>query len=317
MAQLSASVGAGGTNTRVDVVTVQNLINQSIRTIVPLDCLEENGLCDQLTIEAITQFQRRVVKLSDPDGRVDPGGRTFLALTVTASGGEYEPSPLSPPSAPAPAPDAPARKPGNCYTDNPNEVATKNTVPAAKDVVTMLREGWSELNEQGARTLTAQFLHETGGGKYCFNWNLGNVKAKNASVLHMYLRNVWEGLSAEDAEEAVARSNGLAHMATADEIKAHGWSIPGRTIVVFQPPHEAARFLAYPSLAEGASGWMNRHKGYAAAHSEYLGYLNAGDCVSVAHALKTYRYYTGDETTYGRNMTSKKAEVDRILGPVA
>jgi hypothetical protein len=313
MAQLTASVGAGGTNASVDVMTVQNLINQSIRTLDPLACLQENGVCDDLTIEAITQFQGRVLRLGAPDGRVDPGGLTFQALTVTASGKEYVVGPLASSSAPG----APAHQAGGRYTDNPNEVATKNTVPAAKDVVSMLRQGWSELNEQGARTLTAQFLHETGGGKYCFNWNLGNVKAKDASVLHMYLRNVWEGLDAGAADATVARSNGLAHIATADEIKAHGWQIPGKTIVVFQPPHDAARFLAYPSLSEGASGWLTRHKGYATAHAEYLGYLNAGDCANVAHALKSYRYYTGDEAVYARNMSSKKAEVDQALGPVA
>jgi len=46
----------------------------------------------------------------------------------------------------------------------------------------MLRAGWSEVTEQGARTLTAQFLHETSGGASCYNWNLGNVKATNTNV---------------------------------------------------------------------------------------------------------------------------------------
>ena len=58
----------------------------------------------------------------------------------------------------------------------------------------MLREGWSELNAQGARTITAQFLHEPGGGRSCYNWNLGNVKEVIQSTPHNYLRNTWEPL---------------------------------------------------------------------------------------------------------------------------
>jgi len=36
----------------------------------------------------------------------------------------------------------------------------------------LTRSGWSDLNEQGVRTLAAQCLHETKDGDNCFNWNL-------------------------------------------------------------------------------------------------------------------------------------------------
>ena len=60
---------------------------------------------------------------------------------------------------------------GRKYTASPHEVVTKTTTPTPRQVVDMLVANWNALTENGARTLTAQFMAETGGGKYCFNWN--------------------------------------------------------------------------------------------------------------------------------------------------
>ena len=51
------------------------------------------------------------------------------------------------------------------FTTNPNEVATAQTKPSAADVVAMLLNVWPELTQNGARTLTAQFMAETGGDR--------------------------------------------------------------------------------------------------------------------------------------------------------
>lgn len=88
----------------------------------------------------------------------------------------------------------------------------------------------------------------------------------------------------------------------------------GKSVVVFQPPHSACRFRAYPSLEAGAKGWMDHHKAVATRFIEYVPSANAGDCAKVANILKRDRYYTGNEGTYARNMTAKKAELDRTLG---
>jgi len=319
MVNLGGSVGKGGKNVRADVIAVQNLINLSYQAIVPVRLLPVTGVCDGLLIDAISQFQQRVLKMPVPDGRVDPGGRTLFALNTTSTGEPFLQGPF-PYTMPAVGGTTPLAAPGGAgkrYTDNPNEVVAKTTVPAPKDVVAMLRQGWTELTEQGARTLTAQFLHETGGGKSCFNWNLGNVKTGSTSVPHMYLRNVWEGLSPAGAEVEITKGEGRVRPATAEEIKAHGWSVPaGKSVVVFQPPHPASRFRAYPSLAEGARGWMDHHKGVATRFAD-VSSANAGDCAAVANILKRDRYYTGNEGTYARNMVAKKAELDRTLGPAS
>ena len=302
MQTLVASVGKGGVNQRSDVLVIQGLINQCIGLLAPRVPVQVNGDCDSSLIDAIVDFQGRVQKLPSPDGRIDPGGETFLALTTSASA-----KPLTPSAPPDPAP-------GHKYTDSVMEVPTKTTTPSARDVVTLVRQSWPELTEAGARTLAAQFMHETGGGKFCFNWNLGNIKA-GPTDLHMYLRGVWEVDSPAKAQDQVNKAGGLAHLATPTEMKAHGWTCPpGQAIAVFDPPHPQSRFRAYNSLQDGAQRWVAHHKATAQKHPEFVTQLNNGDCAGVANTLKRVGYYTGSESDYARNMTSMKAQIDKQLG---
>jgi hypothetical protein len=180
----------------------------------------------------------------------------------------------------------------------------------------MLLASWTGLSVNGARTLTAQFMAETGGGKYCFNWNLGNVKA-GPTIPHMYLHGVWEVDSPVSGQAQVDKSEGLAHVATDEEIKKHGWGCPaGKVIAVFEPPHPQCRFRAYGSLQDGAQRWLLYHQGLSARNPSFFDSLNAGDISAVAHALKQARYYTASEADYARAMTGTKAAIDRTLGPI-
>lgn len=87
METITASVGTGGRNQRQDVKTVQRLLNRCLHLLLPLTKLTEDGAIGPRTISAIVEFQRRVVKMPVPDGRVDPPGpqgRTFRMLTENA-----------------------------------------------------------------------------------------------------------------------------------------------------------------------------------------------------------------------------------------
>jgi hypothetical protein len=225
----------------------------------------------------------------------DSGGLTWTSVTIDTT------------------PGTPAG--GRKYTDNPNEVVTKQTTPTPREVVNMLLSAWSGLTDNGARTLTAQFMAETGGGKYCFNWNLGNVKEPTGNAPHMYLHNTWECHSQAEAAAQVARANGLVRLATADEIKKHGWKCP-QAVVVYDPPHPVSRFRAYGSLQDGAQRWLGHHQRIARADPNFVTALNAGDIAAVAHALKKARYYSAAEADYARAMTRTKEQVDRALGPL-
>ena len=92
MATITSSVGRGGTNLAQDVSSVQSLLNRHRNA--PLARLDVDGKIGPKTIEAIEEFQRRVVKLSNPDGRVDQNGKTLTALN--GSGGPATSTPVGP-----------------------------------------------------------------------------------------------------------------------------------------------------------------------------------------------------------------------------
>lgn len=83
MSVISASVGKHGVNRADDVRTIQMLLNKHRRAVDGPVAI--TGTANQETISAIEEFQKRVVKLINPDGRVDPQGRTLRALDVGPS----------------------------------------------------------------------------------------------------------------------------------------------------------------------------------------------------------------------------------------
>lgn len=80
MESIVSSVGKEGKNNFKDVVTVQTLINGCIHLLKPLTLLEPDGKVGKKTIEAIELFQRNVIKMVNPDGRIDPSGKTIQLL---------------------------------------------------------------------------------------------------------------------------------------------------------------------------------------------------------------------------------------------
>jgi uncharacterized protein (TIGR02594 family) len=100
MAGITASVGKGGVNRRQDIEVVQGLINRNLARLTPLAPLVVDGMIGTRTISAIEEFQRRVLNMGYPDGRVDPGGRTLRAL----NGDVVSPGPGGAPAIHADAP---------------------------------------------------------------------------------------------------------------------------------------------------------------------------------------------------------------------
>jgi peptidoglycan hydrolase-like protein with peptidoglycan-binding domain len=108
MVKTSLAVGLGAPNSRSDVLTIQSGLNQHVQRLGLLP-LRVDGHCGIKTLTAIREFQKRILRLPKPDGRVDPNGHTFAKLS--------EPAPASGPVTPAdtillagtPLPDAPAK----------------------------------------------------------------------------------------------------------------------------------------------------------------------------------------------------------------
>ena len=78
--KLLASVGKSGTNSALDVKLIQALLNVNLRKRKSKGILNISGLLNEKTQQAISNFQSVELKLSKPDGRIDPGGRSFKAL---------------------------------------------------------------------------------------------------------------------------------------------------------------------------------------------------------------------------------------------
>lgn len=83
MAEIVKSVGKDAPNRKADVIVVQKLLN-NFATGLGLKALEVDGGFGTDTGTAIRRFQAKVVGIANPDGRVDPGGRTLVALNGTA-----------------------------------------------------------------------------------------------------------------------------------------------------------------------------------------------------------------------------------------
>ncbi|MBK9262775.1 MAG: penicillin-insensitive murein endopeptidase [Polyangiaceae bacterium] len=80
MYRLGGSVGQNGRNAYDDVLLVQKQLNKNAHLVPAIGQLAETGVMDDATQAAIYAFQRQVVRLSSPDGRIDPHGRTWRTL---------------------------------------------------------------------------------------------------------------------------------------------------------------------------------------------------------------------------------------------
>jgi peptidoglycan L-alanyl-D-glutamate endopeptidase CwlK len=80
-------VGSGGVNQHHDVRVVQSQLNAQLPA--QHQKLVEDAKCGPLTIAAIRSFQKLVVGLRVPDGRVDPRGRTLVALNNPSSAAKW------------------------------------------------------------------------------------------------------------------------------------------------------------------------------------------------------------------------------------
>jgi hypothetical protein len=193
-------------------------------------------------------------------------------------------------------------------SDGGKHVPVARTVVAMSEYARAVVRSWSSVSgdeptKATVAVLWAQYMAETGGSA-CWNWNIGNVKkADGDGYDYIMLRGVWEAVAAKEAERLIA-----AGLATLDTRENHKRAVGSRVAVVFQPPHRATWFRAYPDLITA----MQHHiaflkRRFVMAWSHAL----AGDPDGFAFALKAGRdgkpgtfddYFTADAKAYARNM---------------
>ncbi|MBI3188191.1 MAG: peptidoglycan-binding protein, partial [Gammaproteobacteria bacterium] len=72
----------GGANQSDDVKLIQVLLNTYAAWKSPFSSLKIDGAIGTNTNNAIKKYQREAAGLINPDGRVDPNGKTFRYLTM-------------------------------------------------------------------------------------------------------------------------------------------------------------------------------------------------------------------------------------------
>ncbi len=83
-----SSVGKNGKNDNVDVKMIQAALSLSNAPSFKLNPkLSVDGKIGKKTTDAILLFQKNIVKLSNPDGRVDPNGKTLSKLRSSITKG--------------------------------------------------------------------------------------------------------------------------------------------------------------------------------------------------------------------------------------
>lgn len=92
MPSLRNSVGQNGVNEPDDVRIVQRLLNRFHANLGVAAPLVEDGIIGPKTLSLITAFQARMVGMTSPDGRVDPGGRTWEKLNPAPAASSAPPS---------------------------------------------------------------------------------------------------------------------------------------------------------------------------------------------------------------------------------
>ncbi|MEM6762338.1 MAG: hypothetical protein AAF615_05645, partial [Pseudomonadota bacterium] len=115
------SVGRNGTNETLDVVAVQTRLNELMggsRTNLVVD-----GDCGNLTRGMIGDFQVNVVGFKWPDFRVDPAGKTIIALNDPGSASVWQRMSLPIPTPPKPTPSSG----GGSKPKTPSKPATRPT----------------------------------------------------------------------------------------------------------------------------------------------------------------------------------------------
>lgn len=76
------SVGINGVNQRKDVRIIQVYLSFFEAWKKKMEPLKIDGYAGKNTRNAIKQFQRQAIGMKNPDGRVDPNGKTFRYLTM-------------------------------------------------------------------------------------------------------------------------------------------------------------------------------------------------------------------------------------------
>lgn len=186
-----------------------------------------------------------------------------------------------------------------------NLIEDRKTQATPKEVAQAMARAWVELFEEvpskgSILVLLSQWALETGRGKSCHNWNLGNAKAAADGPYDYTFYGCDEVLDAAYARRLVAASP-LARVT-----KDYG---NGTLRVWFDPPHPMTRFRAFASLEQGAVDYLSLlYNRFSAAWPA----VRAGDPRTFVLMLSHQGYFTADVGQYLSAVVALDKEFDHL-----
>lgn len=192
------------------------------------------------------------------------------------------------------------------------KVEAVRTPASPADVGAALGRAWYRLfgampERASIDLLLAQWAHETGRGRSCYGWNLGNAKATAAWDGDFCERACNELLTEKQAADALARAAPRTDGPGSDVLL--GGTVGSLRIVWFYASNPASRFRAFPTLDAGALDYLDLlHNRFASAWPSVI----AGDPQRFIASLKASGYFTGNEREYLRGVESLAREFSRL-----
>lgn len=149
--------------------------------------------------------------------------------------------------------------------------------------------------------LLSQWALETGWGKSCWCWNIGNFKSSDGDGRDYTYYKCDERLDPATAQKYLAHAGVRSDDPSQPNVALRSNNSDKSVTLWFWPDHPVSRFRAYKTLAEGAKDYVeslfNRfNKAWPA--------IVQGDPTNFIHQLKVQGYFTADEATYTKTTNS-------------
>lgn len=179
------------------------------------------------------------------------------------------------------------------------ELPAIQTPVSENDFYAAIHAECPELSPAGLCVLMSHWALETGRGKKCMSYNIGNIKALDTDKADFCYFKTFERLTEAEAEKIAAESTVDAPVHLLSKFSS------GFALVQFDPRHPWARFLAYETLPEGVKDYIKHLRvEFALAWPDVI----QGCVVGFCGHLKELGYFTASESAYIKAMQALYGE---------
>jgi hypothetical protein len=140
---------------------------------------------------------------------------------------------------------------------------------------------------------------ETGWGKSCWDWNIGNFRSRDGDGRDWCLYECDERITPAQANAYMAKVGTRLDGSGLPDAKITSRNKDGTVTVYFWPDNPMCRFRAFRTMESGVLDYLTSlNKRFYKAWPSVI----AGDPDQFVHQLKIQRYFTADEETYRKGV---------------